>query len=53
MDNEFYSSDLNYEENELKSLCFHCFEVLVNKLEKKSVEVPFPHKFANVKTFYS
>jgi hypothetical protein len=48
MDYQNNSSDMNYDEKELKMLCFHCFEVLTNILSKKSEEVPFPNKFKNV-----
>jgi len=48
MDHTNNSSDLNFDEKELKMLCFHCFEVLTNKLCKISEEVPFPSNFKNV-----
>ncbi len=42
------NSQFNFKEEELKHLCFHCFEVLVDKLNKKSDPVPFPEKFSDV-----
>lgn len=48
MDNQINSSDNNYDEKDLKMLCFHCFEVLINKLKKKSEDVSFPNNFKNV-----
>lgn len=48
MDNQNNSLDSNFAENELKMLCYNCFEVLITKLSKKSDEVPFPINFKNV-----
>ena len=48
MDNQNSNSTTKFEENDLKSLCFHCFDVLVSRLTKNYEEIPFPEKFVDV-----
>lgn len=48
MDNQNNSSNGYFDENELKMLCYHCFEVLINTLTNKNETVPFPNNFRNV-----
>lgn len=53
MDNNDCSKNIEFDsdvaDEDLKSLCYHCFDVLINKISKKSEDIVFPSKFLNVR----
>ncbi len=46
--NNNLNSNFDFHEDDLKTLCTHCFDVILNKLHRKQEKVLFPEKFNNV-----
>ncbi len=48
MENQQIYAFLSNNEEDLKSLCFYCFELLINTIENTYRAIQFPNKYLNV-----